>query len=453
MELTFFGASQEVTGSNYLLETPNTKILIDCGLLQGGRFVRPENYEPFPFDVADIDALFVTHAHIDHTGKIPKLYKDGFRGKIYSTAPTKDFSELLLLDSEHLLRRDAVEQNIPPIYDINDINEAMKLWEKVSYHEEVHLKDFKVEFFDAGHILGSATIVITEKATGKRIAFSGDLGNQPAPIVKDTEPLENIDYLLIESTYGDRIHDNPSTRRDRLEDVIEDAMRLNGVLLIPAFAMERTQELLYELDELVENGRVPGAPIYVDSPLAIKLTAIYKKYSQDPMYFDDEAIKQAKAGMEFFNFPRLRFTLTTEQSKAINDAPMPKIIIAGSGMSNGGRILHHELRYLSNPNSTILFIGYQAQGTLGRTILDGAPLVRILGEEVPVRCKMATISGYSAHADQPLLLKWVHPMRQSLKKLFVVHGDIDQMIPFAQKIRDEFAIDTIIPTHGMKVEL
>ena len=453
MELTFFGAAQEVTGSSYLLETPNTKILIDCGLLQGGRFVNPENYEPFPFDVTGIDALFVTHAHIDHTGKIPKLHKDGFRGKIYSTAPTKDFSELLLLDSEHLLHRDAVEQNIPPIYDINDINEVMKLWEKVSYHETIHLKDFAVEFFDAGHILGSAFIVVTEKATGKRVAFSGDLGNQPAPLVKDTEQLEQADYLLIESTYGDRVHDNPGTRRDRLEDVIEDAMRLNGVLLIPAFAMERTQELLYELDGLVENGRVPGAPVYVDSPLAIKLTAIYKKYSQDPMYFDDEAIKQAKAGMEFFNFPRLRFTLTTEQSKSINDAPMPKIIIAGSGMSNGGRILHHELRYLSNPNSTILFIGYQAKGTLGRTILDGAPLVRVLGEEVPVRCKMATISGYSAHADQPLLLQWIHPMRQSLKKLFVVHGDIDQMVPFAQKVRDEFAIDAVIPTHGMKVTL
>ena len=453
MELTFFGAAQEVTGSSYLLETPNTKILIDCGLLQGGRFVNPENYEPFPFDVTNIDALFVTHAHIDHTGKIPKLHKDGFRGKIYSTAPTKDFSELLLLDSEHLLHRDAVEQNIPPIYDINDINEVMKLWEKVAYHETIHLKDFAVEFFDAGHILGSAFIVVTEKATGKRVAFSGDLGNQPAPLVKDTEQLEQADYLLIESTYGDRVHDNPGTRRDRLEDVIEDAMRLNGVLLIPAFAMERTQELLYELDGLVENGRVPGAPVYVDSPLAIKLTAIYKKYSQDPMYFDDEAIKQAKAGMEFFNFPRLRFTLTTEQSKSINDAPMPKIIIAGSGMSNGGRILHHELRYLSNPNSTILFIGYQAKGTLGRTILDGAPLVRVLGEEVPVRCKMATISGYSAHADQPLLLQWIHPMRQSLKKLFVVHGDIDQMVPFAQKVRDEFAIDAVIPTHGMKVTL
>lgn len=453
MELTFFGASQEVTGSNFLLETPNTKILIDCGLLQGGRFVNPENYEPFPFDAKGIDALFVTHAHIDHTGKIPKLYKDGFRGKIYSTNPTKDFAEQLLVDSEHLLYRDATEQQKPPIYDLNDITGALKQWQGVGYHEKVDVKDFEIEFFDAGHILGSAVIVVTEKATGKRVAFSGDLGNQPAPLVKDTEDLENIDYLLIESTYGDRVHDNPGTRRDRLEDVIEDAMRLNGVLLIPAFAMERTQELLYEMEELVENGRVPGAPVYVDSPLAIKLTALYKKYSQDPMYFDEEAIARAKEGMELFDFPRLRFTLTTEQSKSINDAPMPKIIIAGSGMSNGGRILHHELRYLSNPNSTILFIGYQARGTLGRTILDGAPVVRIMGEEVPVRCKMATISGYSAHADQPLLLKWIHPMRKSLKKIFIVHGDIDQMTPFAQKVRDEFAIDAVIPTKGMRVEL
>ena len=453
MELTFFGASQEVTGSNYLLETENTKILIDCGLLQGGRFVNPENYQPFPFDVKAIDALFVTHAHIDHTGKIPKLYKDGFRGEIYSTAPTKDFSEQLLIDSEHLLRRDAMEQHVDPIYSLDDINHSMKLWKEVAYHEKIHFKDFEIEFFDAGHILGSAFIVVTEKATGKTVCFSGDLGNQPAPIVKDTEQVSNIDYLLIESTYGDRIHDNPATRKDRLEDVIEDAMKLKGVLMIPAFAMERTQELLYELNTLVEQGRVPEAPIYVDSPLAIKLTALYKKYSQDPMYFDEEAVKEAQAGKEFFDFPRLHFTLTTEMSKSINDAPMPKIIIAGSGMSNGGRILHHELRYLPNPESTILFIGYQAKGTLGRSLLDGAPLVHILGEEIPVRCKMATISGYSAHADQPLLLQWISPMREHIKKLFIVHGDMDQMEPFSQKIRDEYAIDAIIPTHGLKVTL
>lgn len=453
MELTFFGASQEVTGSNYLLETEHTKILIDCGLVQGGRFVNPENYQPFPFDPKTIDALFVTHAHIDHTGKIPKLYKDGFRGTIYSTAPTKDFSELLLLDSEHLLRRDAVEQGITPIYDIPDINEAMKLWQKVGYHEEVHLKDFKVEFFDAGHILGSAFIVVTEKATGKTVCFSGDLGNEPAPIVKDTERISNVDYVLVESTYGDRIHDDPATRKNRLEDAIEDAMHLDGVLLIPAFAMERTQELLYEMDELAENGRVPGCPVFVDSPLAIKLTEVYKKYSEDPMYFDAEAIKKMQEGMEFFNFPRLHFTLTTEQSKLINGAPMPKIIMAGSGMSNGGRILHHELRYLPDPKTTILFIGYQAKGTLGRAILDGAALVHIMGEEVPVRCRVATISGYSAHADQPLLLNWLNPMRQTLKKVFIVHGDMDQMIPFQQKVRDEMALNAVIPVKGMKVAL
>lgn len=453
MELTFFGASQEVTGSNYLLETANTKILIDCGLLQGGRFVNPENYQPFPFDAKEIDAVFITHAHIDHTGKIPKLYKDGFRGTIYSTAPTKDFAEQLLIDSEHLLRRDAMEQQHEPIYSLEDINNTMKLWKDAAYHEKIHLKDFEIEFFDAGHILGSAFIVITEKETGKRIAFSGDLGNQPAPLVKDTEQVADIDYLLVETTYGDRIHDDPATRKDRLEDAIEDAMKLSGVLLIPAFAMERTQELLYEMHSLVEQGRVPGAPVYVDSPLAIKLTALYKKYSQDPEYFDEEAVREAKAGKEFFDFPRLRFTLTTEQSKSINDAPTPKIIIAGSGMSNGGRILHHELRYLSNPSTTILFIGYQAHGTLGRAILDGAKFVRILGEEIPVRCKMATISGYSAHADQPLLLHWIAPMRKSLKKVFLVHGDMDQMEPFAQKLRDEFALDAVIPAHGLKVTL
>ncbi len=466
VKLTFYGGAETVTGSNYLLEigypstTANagqansgqaTKILIDCGLSQGESFSEKSNWGKFPYDPASIDAVLITHAHIDHTGRLPKLFKDGFKGKIYSTAPTKDFAEQLLLDSEHLLFKEAEEKNLPPLYNINDINETMKLWQKISYHEKIKIKDAEVEFFDAGHILGSAFIAV--KAEGKTIVFSGDLGNMPAPLVKDTENINQADYALIESAYGARIHESPEKRKDLLEDTIEETIKSNGVLLIPTFAMERTQELLYELNALVENKKIPAIPVFVDSPLAIKLTAIYKKYSMDPMYVDNEAIKLLRGGDAIFDFPRLRLTLTTEQSKEINNVPPPKIIIAGSGMSHGGRILHHELRYLPDQNSTILFVGYQTKGSLGRRILEGARSVNIFRETVPVKLKIRSISGYSAHADQPLLLNWLKPMKDSLKKLFIVQGEKEEAEGLSQKIKDELAIRTEIPKQGEMVKL
>lgn len=457
MKLFFYGGAETVTGSNYLLQTPSTssgqaiKILIDCGLSQGESFSEKSNWEKFPYDPASIDAVLITHAHIDHTGRLPKLFKDGFRGTIYSTAPTKDFAEQLLLDSEHILFKEAEEKNLPPLYDINDVNETMKLWRKVDYHEKLKIKDVEIEFFDAGHILGSAFIAV--KAEGKTIVFSGDLGNMPAPLVKDTEKINWADYALIESAYGARIHEAPEKRKDLLENIIEETIKSNGTLLIPAFAMERTQELLYELNSLVENKKMPAIPVFVDSPLAIKLTAIYKKYSLDPDYVDEDAIKLLRGGDAIFDFPRLRLTLTTEQSKEINSVPPPKIIIAGSGMSHGGRILHHELRYLPDPNSAILFIGYQAKGSLGRRILEGAKTVKIFGETVPVKLKIKSISGYSAHADQPLLLNWLKPIKSSLKKLFIVQGEKEEAEGLSQKIKDELAIDAEVPKQGEIVEL
>ncbi|MDI6717617.1 MAG: MBL fold metallo-hydrolase [Patescibacteria group bacterium] len=451
MKLTFYGGAKMVTGSNYLLDTGKTRVLIDCGLFQGSHYADDLNFEPFPYDLKTIDAVLVTHAHIDHTGRLPKLYRDGYRGKIYSTAPTKDFSEQLLLDSEHILLKEAENRKLPPLYDIDDVNEVMKLWEKRSYHEKFRVNEIEVEFFDAGHILGSAFILV--KAEGKTIVFSGDLGNVPAPLVKDTEIIKMADYVLIESAYGNRIHEDLLKSKGIFEDTIEDTIKSNGVLMIPAFAMERTQELLYELNELVEYGRIPSAPVFIDSPLAIKITAIYQKYSRDKNYFDTEALAKLKKGDAIFDFPRLKLTLTSEQSKEINDIPAPKIIIAGSGMSQGGRILHHEMRYLSDPNSTILFVGYQSKGSLGRFILDGAKNVKIFGVDISVKCKIMSISGYSAHADQKMLLNWLAPMKHSIKKIFIVQGEDNQMLPFSEKARDELAIETEIPEYNQTINL
>ncbi|OHB22909.1 MAG: hypothetical protein A2939_04260 [Parcubacteria group bacterium RIFCSPLOWO2_01_FULL_48_18] len=454
MELTFHGGARMVTGANYLLAIDNargetTYMLVDCGLSQGSSYCERMNFSSFPYDPKTIKALLVTHAHIDHTGRIPKLYAQGFRGKIYSTAPTKDFAEYLLIDSEHILRKEAEKHHKPPLYTIEDVRGALDLWECVDYHQKVFFDGgASVEFFDAGHILGSSIVVV--EADGQKIVFSGDLGNYPAPIIRETETVDRADYCLIESVYGDRLHELPEKRRETLEDVIEETVKAGGVLMIPAFALERTQELLYELNELVENGRIPKAPIFVDSPLAIKLTTVYKKYEN---YFNEVARKIIESGDKLFNFPGLKTTLTTEESKMINEVPPPKVIVAGAGMSQAGRILHHERRYLPDPKSAILFIGYQGEGSMGRMILDGAKEVTIMGEKVPVRCRVINVSGYSAHADQQRLIDWLIPMHQSLKKIFVVQGEEKPAQALAQRIKDELGVPTLIPKLGEVVKL
>lgn len=448
MKLTFHGGAHAVTGANYLLESGGTKVLVDCGMSQGSHFAEKQNFEPFPYDPADISAVFITHAHIDHIGRIPKLVRDGFKGTIYSTAPTKDFAELLLLDSEHIMAQEAEREGRPPLYTAQDVEQAMALWHKMEYRKPFAAGAFEAEFHDAGHILGSAAIKLS--AEKRSIVFSGDLGNYPAPIISPTEPLPETDYCVIESTYGDRVHEGVEKRREHLEDALEDTAKRGGVLLIPAFAMERTQDLLFHLNELVEHGRVPKMPIYIDSPLAIKLTTVYRKYER---YFNHETKELVHSGDDILNFPGLRLALTTEQSKEINGVHPPKVIIAGSGMSQGGRILHHEKRYLSDPKNTILFVGFQSRGSLGRQILEGAEVVRIFGEEVPVRCEVRSLPGYSAHADQPRLLGWLKPRREAIRKVFVVQGEEESSNTLAQKIRDDLAIDAVVPGPGESVVL
>lgn len=453
-KITFCGAAGMVTGSCYLIETKNTKILVDCGMIQGSRFAESLNTDPFPFDTKEISAVIISHAHIDHTGRLPKLYKEGFRGKVYGTGPTLDFAHVLLLDSEHVIRSEAQREGTQPIYNLKDVEMLFTLIEYTSYSDMVVIsEDISFRLFDAGHILGSSIIelfVKNENGETRKIVFSGDLGNSPTPLLRDTYVEKDADYLVVESTYGDRVHETQKARKDLLEDIIEETIRDNGVLMIPVFSTERTQELLFEFNELVEHGRVPVVPVFVDSPLAIKITEIFKKY---PDFYNREAARLRRSGDDLFNFPGLRFTPTIDDSKSINSVKPPKIIMAGSGMSHGGRIMYHEKLYLSNPRNTLLIIGYQVRGSLGRRLLDGEKMVKIMGAEIPVRAKIKRISGYSAHADQAKLIDWVNPMRISLKKVFVTHGEEESSAAFVQILKDSFALDAYAVKLGDSFEL
>lgn len=459
MKLSFYGGAGQVTGSNYLLEFEDTslpggvrKVLIDCGMHQGSNFCERHNYNPFPFNPREISEVFVTHAHIDHTGRLPKLIREGFLGTVYSTPPTRDFAEMLLLDSEHILGQEAQRDNLPPIYDASDVLGLMKQWVGVSYHKPIKLgpagTGATVTLFSAGHVLGSSSILI--EAEGKRVLFSGDLGNSPSPLIGPAEAPDKVDYCVMEATYGDRNHEALPERQHLLQNVISETMKNRGTLMIPVFALERTQVLLLEIKDMVEKKKIPRVPIFLDSPLAIQLTTIYNRYRD---YFKQDVLSRFTSREVIFDFPGLRMTPTTEDSKAINSTSAPKIVIAGSGMSNGGRILYHERNYLSDPRSTLLIFGYQALGSLGRKLLDHAPLVRILGEDVPVRAHIKAIGAYSAHADQRQLLAWVSQFKGTAQKVFLVHGEQVASTVLKSKIEEYVGIVTTAPAEGEQVVL
>lgn len=449
--ISFYGAVRTVTGSNFLLQNKSEteKILIDCGFFQEGRSGERKNRDSFPYTPSSIQALFVTHAHIDHLGRIPKLVRDGFRGKIYSTAPTKELGHVMLLDSMRVLQKNAEQNKTEALYNERDVETAMGLWEAIPYHSEVVVgEEFRAVFKDAGHILGSAMVEFTHQ--GKKIVFTGDLGNSPAPLLRDTETIAAADYLIMEAVYGDRNHEDKNERKSKLEDVIEDTISRGGVLMIPAFSVERTQDLLFELNELVEHNRIPKVPVFLDSPLAIKVTEIYKRNEE---YFNKDTTHEIRTGDDIFNFPMLKFTPDSRDSMAIKDVKNPKIIMAGSGMSNGGRILHHERNYLPDPKSTLLLVGYQAAGTLGRALEEGAKEVIIKGEKIPVRARVVVIEGYSAHKDSNALFKFVENTADSVKKVFLVHGEPKSLLFFAQKLRDYLGVNAIVPEEGARIEL
>lgn len=448
LKLTFCGGTGSVTGANFLLEGGGKKFLIDCGLEQGTKVADDENWKDFIYDPSTIDILFITHAHIDHIGRIPKLINDGFKGKIYSTPPTKAIAELMLEDTMNILGRDT-EHGLDQIYTEQNLKKTFECWETTPYHQAFNIDHgFTVHFKDSGHILGSAIIEFTYN--GKKIVFTGDLGNSPSPLLRDTEKVTDADYLIMESVYGDRNHESRNERRKMLEKVIEDNYKLGGTLIVPTFSLERSQELLFEINELVEHKRIPHMPIFLDSPLAIKLTAIYRKFED---YFNETAREIIHSGDDIFVFPGLKSTLRTEESKMIIQAPDPKIIIAGSGMSNGGRIIHHERNYLPNPNNTILLTGYQSVGTLGRLIQDGIRTIRIHGEDVDVRANLEMINGYSGHKDSDGLLNFVQDTAEKVTRVFVVMGEPKSALFLAQKLRDNLAVDAYVPEQGESVDL
>ncbi|MGD0976946.1 MAG: MBL fold metallo-hydrolase [Minisyncoccia bacterium] len=455
MKITFCGGARWVTGANYLLEHENTKILVDCGLFQGRQFADDLNYQNFKYDPSQIGYVFVTHSHTDHTGRLPKLFKDGFRGKVFCTTATRDLMAVNMPDSLERMVEEAKENGHDPLFSQADLDGMMSLVVGVGYDQELDLgSGIKAILHDAGHILGSAIIEIDWQSSGKaeKIFFSGDLGNPPTPLLKPTENITGADYLVIESAYGDRVHEDIADRKEKLMKIIEDTIGRKGVLMIPSFAMERTQELLFEFNELFNNNQIPKIPVFVDSPLAIKLTEVYEEHSE---YFNKDATYLIKSGDDIFKFPCLTITPSVQESKAINDVPPPKIIIAGSGMSHGGRILHHELRYLPDPNSTILFVGYQVDGSLGRHIQQGNKEVSIFGSKVPVNCHIENISSYSAHADQKGLLKWTEAaaVGGKLKKVFVVQGEETAAKTLAYLIREKLDIDSLAPVTDENFEL
>ncbi|MEX0652089.1 MAG: MBL fold metallo-hydrolase [Candidatus Paceibacterota bacterium] len=447
--ITFYGGAGTVTGSNFLLTLGEVRILIDCGLTQGEQYCDSCNYDPFPYDASQIDFLFATHAHADHIGLIPKLVREGFRGTIYSTPATRDLSEVMFADSVRIITREAQNKGIDPLYTDADIQKAQSLWKTLEYHQETTLKEgVTVNLKDAGHILGSAMVVCMYK--GKKVVFTGDLGNSPSPLLKDTEYITDADYMVIESVYGDRNHEGKKRRVQKLQEAIEDITARGGTLMIPSFSIQRTQVLLYLINNFIEDNVLAKVPVFLDSPLAITVTGVFRKYTH---LLNDGIQKEIRGGDDIFNFPQFSNTKEVSESKAILKHPGPKIIIAGSGMSSGGRILHHEKQYLSSPKNMLLFIGYQAVGTLGRLIQDGAKEVLINNAAISIKAEIRTINGFSAHKDSDNLIEFVEHSQKTLKKVFVAMGEPKSSLFLVQRLRDYLEVDAVSPEKGEVVML
>ncbi len=471
MKITFLGATKSVTGSNFLVEGAGKKFLIDCGLHQGKMEEELLNDKPFDYDVGSIDFVLLTHAHIDHSGRIPKLYKDGYRNPVYATKATCDLCEIMLPDSGHIQetendiknkkrKRVGKKEILEPLYTARDAIDCMEIFKSVSYDTIVDITpEIQVRFNDAGHMLGSSIIEIwvTENGKQEKIVFTGDLGNNDIPLLASPTMISSADYLIMESTYGSRIHIRNDDKASMFLNIVSETINKGGTVVIPSFAVGRTQEILYELNKIKEQHKddqefqekfqtLMNVPVYVDSPLAVSATEVFKKNMD---LFDEEIQEFISRGDNPLDFPGLHFTQSVEESKALNESNEPCIIISASGMCDVGRIKHHLKHNIWNPNSTILFVGYQAPGTLGRRIIDKEPKVKILGEEFAIRARVEYIEGYSGHADQTGLLSFIGSFNvKAPKHIFLVHGEEESQIALKEKIVEEIGIGVSIPSYG-----
>ncbi len=474
MKITFLGAAKTVTGSNFLVEAAGKKFLVDCGMYQGKITEEMENSDPFLYNVADIDFMLLTHAHIDHSGRIPKLYNEGFKGKIYATKATCDLCGIMLPDSGHIQEVEIEWKNrkrvregkeaLPPLYTAEEAYNCLEIFSPVDYDDIVEIDDnISVRFNDAGHMLGSAIIEIWAIENGKttKAVFTGDLGNNDLPLLDSPTMISNADYLIMESTYGNRLHMRNDDKAKMFLDIVSETLDKGGKVIIPSFAVGRTQEILYEIDKLKdEYGQdeefakkyktIMNVPVYVDSQLAISATEVF---SENTELFEEEIQEKIKSGDHPLEFPGLKFTQTAEESKALNESNEPAIILSASGMCEVGRIKHHLKHNLYDPLSTILFVGYQAPGTLGRSIVEGAKEVKIFGEKIAVNARIEYIEGYSGHADQTWLLNFVYSFTNPPKTIFLVHGEPEGQEELKRKIEENSECKVIIPSFGESYEL
>ena len=465
IKLGFFGGTYNVTGSQYLLEANNIRLLVDCGLYQE-RELKYRNWEPFTIPPSSLDAVLLTHAHVDHCGLLPKLVREGFRGRIYCTTATSEIAQIILLDSAHLQEEDAEFKRrrherekrkgpFPeiPLYTTDDARASFSLFTPVSYEETVLLGEgIKATFHDAGHVLGSSMIKITVSQQGesRTILFSGDVGRWDRPILRDPSIFSEIDYVMVESTYGDRIHQEPPDVGESLAEIINSAFRAGGNIIVPSFALQRSQEILYHMNELLMENQIPHIMVFLDSPMAISITEVFKRHSE---LFDKEMSRLIRQNKSPFDFPGLKLVQTADESKALNHISGTIMIIAGSGMCTGGRVKHHLVTNITRLESTILFVGYQAIGTLGRQILDGAKQVRILGQQYPVRARIAQIHGFSAHADRNELFQWISSLNSAPRRVFVVHGEPRAVKQFGQFLREKTGWEISTPKCGTETFL
>ena len=473
MNITFLGATKTVTGSNFLVEGAGKKFLVDCGMYQGKAKDELENEAPFLYNPEEIDFMLLTHAHIDHSGRIPKLYNEGFKGPIYATKATCDLCSIMLPDSGHIQEQEIEWRNrkrmregkeaLPPLYTAQDAIDTMEIFKPVNYDEIIEIDpNIYVRFNDAGHMLGSAIIEIWVKEDGKetKAVFTGDLGNNDIPLLSSPTMIDNCDYLVMESTYGGRLHIRNDEKANLFLNIVSETLDKGGTVVIPSFAVGRTQEILYELNNLKDAqdseefkkkyATLMKAPVYVDSPLAISATEVFRENAN---LFDEETQALIERGDNPLEFPGLQFTRTADESKALNEKNESAIIISASGMCEVGRIKHHLKHHLWDPNSTVLFVGYQAPGTLGRRIVDGEKVVRIFGEEIAVNARIEYIEGYSGHADQEWLMNFIYSFITKPKHVFLVHGEPNGQEILKAKIEEEAKLPVIIPEYGQTYTL